>query len=160
MMEISRLSSSLESLAYAALGREGPRSAAARSRRRDHERGDRDADRVDQHVDRRAVAPVHERLVELVGGGVEEADRHRDCGQRTGAPSARSARHHERRSAYSVTWASLRSSDVPPARGPLVARLAGEQEDQRHHGERRQQQRCEARGREGGVWVINRLCRR
>ena len=32
MMELSRLSRSLESLAYAALGREGPRSAAAGAR--------------------------------------------------------------------------------------------------------------------------------
>ena len=69
--ELSRLSSSIESLAYAASAARGRRSAAARRRRTAIAIAAIAMPiAVDQDVDRRAVAAVHERLVELVGGGV------------------------------------------------------------------------------------------
>ena len=78
---------------------------------------DRHADRVDQDVDRRAVAAVDECLVELVAGGVGERRSDRRTRSRSVVARRRRgrarARHQQSvRTVYSVTCAELAQQEV------------------------------------------------
>ena len=78
--------------------------------RRQSEDADRDADAVDQDVERRPDSAFDEVLVQLVGRRVGDAERRRPAARRA-APAASSAP----RTAYSQAWAIFRStrSQVP-----------------------------------------------
>ena len=84
----------------------------------------------------RAVAAVHEGLVDLVGGGVGERDRRgRTTARDSGAPAATGTTA----APNSAVWTILRRIRSTSPRPVLRSGCARQEEDQRHQGEGRQE---------------------
>jgi len=99
----------------------------------DREARQPDARRVDAPVQHRPVATVHEVLVQLVGGGVDERDR--DRRRRVPEPQRTPPQPPQQPELHHV--GELAQHRVERAEPGVEVRLCRQEEDQRHQRERR-----------------------
>jgi hypothetical protein len=117
----------------------GPSIAGNASQPTGREDSDRDADRVDRHIQRRGMAAADEVLVDLVGDRVGDAEDERE-GR---APQ----RPHQQQPEHGVLGhvRELPQEEVPvPEAGPQSGD-GGQREDQRRPGDDRKPERDDAR---------------